>query len=130
MRKILLALAAAAGIVWSRLFGSPIDDTAWQVKIRPDSLLGFSHKGTLRFERGQLQVDGSIAEGFMPASYSAQSASGPAGTVFTAALSQGERGVFSWQGRVRGDEISGIAVLWRPNGKAKRFLFKGTRKSA
>ena len=130
MRKILLAAAAAASLAWARLFGSPIDDTAWQVKIKPDSLLGFSHKGVLRFEKGRLQVDGSIAEGFAPASYSAQSASGPDGTVFTAALSRGERGVFSWQGMVRGDEIKGVAVLWRPDGKAKRFVFKGTRKSA
>lgn len=130
MRKILLTLAAAAGLVWARLFGSPIDDTAWQVKVKSDSLLGFSHKGTLRFEKGELKVDLPLADGFSPAAYTAQGGAGASGTVFTAALSEADHGVFSWQGFVRGDEITGVAVLYRPDGKAKRYLFKGTKKSA
>ena len=48
-------------------------------------------------------------------------------TVWSAAFNEASRGVMSWQGLIRGDEIQGIAVLWKPDGKPERFLFKGTR---
>jgi hypothetical protein len=130
MRKIFLTLAAAAGLAYARLFGGPMDGTAWDIKIKPDSMFGFSHSGTLRFDKGEVSVLMPLADGFSPGVYRARGVEGPDGTVWSAALSEAQRGVLSWQGFVRGDEIQGIAVLWRPDGKPQRFLFKGTRKSA
>jgi hypothetical protein len=130
MRNIFLTLAAAAGLAYARWFGGPMDGTAWDIKIRPDSMFGFSHSGTLRFDKGEVSALLPLADGFSAGVYRARDVSGSDGTVWSAALSEAERGVLSWQGFVRGDKIQGVAVLWRPDGKPQRFLFKGTRKSA
>lgn len=130
MKRLFLAVAAAASLAYSRWFGGSIDGTTWDVKFRPDSLLGFSHSGTLRFDHGELIAALPLAQGLVTGSYDAKSVTGPSGTVWSAALSEAERGVLSCQGLITGDLIEGMAVLWRPDGKAQRFLFKGTRKSA
>ncbi len=130
MNKILLGLAAAASIAYARLFGGSIDGTAWDVKIKADSLIAFSHRGTLSFDKGRLNAALPLASGFGSGDYQSQSVSTPGGTVWTAALSEASQGVLSWQGIILGDEIQGIAVHWRPDGKPERFLFKGTRHGA
>ena len=130
MRKILLTVAAAAGLAWSRWFGGPMDGTSWEIKIKPDSLFGFSHSGTLTFEKGEVSALVPAAAGFASGVYRARGVDGPEGTLWSAALTRTERGVMSWQGMVCGNEIQGVAVLWRPDGKPQRYLFKGTRKGA
>ena len=126
MRKILLGLAAAASLVYARLFGGSIDGTAWDIKMKPDSFFSFSHKGTLNFADGKLAAVLPQAAGFSPGSYQAQS-TGAGGTLWSAAFAEAEHGALSMQGLIRGDAISGVAVLWQPDGSPKRFLFKGTR---
>jgi len=130
MKKVLLGLATAASLAYARFFGGSIDGTAWDVKIKADSLLSFSHSATLSFEQGRLSAILPLAAGFAPGNYQSQSVEMPGGTIWSAALSEASHGVMSWQGLIRGDEIQGIAVLWRPDGKPERFLFKGTRHGA
>lgn len=130
MRKLLLAAVAALSIGYARLFGGPMDDTAWEVKIKGDSLFAFSHPDTLIFRRGRLSMAGFIASGFEPAVYSAQSVAGDSETIWNASLEHPDRGVVSLQGLVRGDQVEGVAVWWTRDGKLKKFTFRGSRKLA
>lgn len=130
MKKVLLGLATAAGLAYARLFGGSIDGTAWDVKVKADSLFSFSRSGTLSFEKGRLNALLPQAAGFAPGNYQSQSVGMPGGTIWSAALEEASRGVLSWHGLIRGDEIQGIAVLWRTDGKPERFLFKGKRHGA
>ncbi len=129
MKKFLLGIVAAAGLAYTRWAAGPIDGTSWEVKIKPDSLFAFSHHGTLRFEQGRLDASIPMASGFTPGSYRAENVAGSVGTVWSAALTEAQRGTFGWQGLIQGDQIQGIAVLWNLAGKPQRFLFKGTRKN-
>ena len=130
MKKLLFAAVAALGLAYGRLFGGPMDDTAWDVKIKADSLFAFSKSDTLVFRRGRLSMAGFIASGFSPASYNAQKVDGDSETVWNASLEHPERGVVSLQGLVRGDQVEGVAVWWTPDGKLKKFTFHGSRKGA
>lgn len=130
MKKLLLAAVAALGLAYGRLLGGPMDDTAWDVKIKADHLFAFSKSDTLIFRRGRLSMAGFIASGFEPASYSAQRVDGDSETIWNASLEHPERGVVSMQGLVRGDQVEGVAVWWTKDGKLKKFTFRGSRKSA
>lgn len=129
MRKLLLALFTALGLAYARVFGGPMDGTAWEVKVRPDSLFAFSRRGTLVFEKGRLTAATTIAEGFTPAVYNAQEGDGDFESVWNASLTHVEKGVMTWHGLVRGDKIQGIAVWWVKNGKPRRFTFSGSRRT-
>lgn len=129
MRRLLFAVAAGLGILYAALFGGPMDGTSWEVKIKPDSLLSFSHRDTLVFQRGRMSAAGFLSEGFSPAVYSARAAEGGLSTVWNAALTHAQDGIVSWNGLVRGDRIEGIAVWWTKGGGLKRFTFKGVRKA-
>lgn len=128
MRTLLLALAAGAAIATATLFGGPMDGSVWEVKVKADSLIARSHRQTLVFRRGRLGVDGPLSEGFAASPYRAQPAFGD-DAVWSAALSDPEKGVQSWQGLVRGERIEGVVAWWGKDGKPRRYTFKGSRKS-
>lgn len=128
MRKLLLALSTALSLAYARLFGGPMDGTAWEVKVHPDSLFAFSRRGTLIFEQGRLTAITTLAEGFSPAVYHAQSGGGEIESVWNASLTHVEKGVMTWHGLVRGDKIEGVAVWWLKNGQSRRFTFTGSRR--
>ncbi len=130
MKKILFALTAALSLAYAKLVGGPMDGTQWDIKIKPDSIFSFSHHDTLVFTRGQMSVLGEVPAELPSAVYSAESLdSDAADTVWHAALTQGERGVVTWHGLVRGDQMEGVAVWWTRDGKAKRFTFHGSRRA-
>jgi hypothetical protein len=129
VRKLLFALAALAALLSARLFGGPMDGTSWDVKIKPDSLFSFSRKETLVFAHGRLEVLAPAPSDFSPGVYNAQAIDGTtADAVWSASMSQEEKGVMSWHGLVRGDTIEGFAVLWTKSGQAKHFSFRGSRR--
>lgn len=128
MRSLFFAVAAAVGLAYARLVGGPMDGTQWDVKIKPDSFFAWSRHDTLVFNRGQVSIVGD-GDSFPPAVYSAQSLdSDTADTIWNASLTRGQ-GIMTWHGLVRGDTIEGEAVLWSKDGKAKRYLFKGSRRA-
>lgn len=106
-----------------------MDGSAWEVKLRADTLFASSSRETLLFEKGRFTAAAHAGSGFSASEYSAQSFDGDVDMIWNASLPHAERGVMTWHGLVRGDEIEGIAVLWRKDAKPKRFTFHGTRKS-
>ncbi|OGR89830.1 MAG: hypothetical protein A3J74_04995 [Elusimicrobia bacterium RIFCSPHIGHO2_02_FULL_57_9] len=130
IKKIFLAVIAAASLAYAKFFGGPMDGTSWDVKVSPESLFSFSQRGTLVFENGMLSLSGRLASGFTPALYLSKDGRGLADQAWNASLSSAQDGIINWQGFVRGDRIEGIAVWWTKNGKPKRFSFKGRRKTA
>ncbi|MBI5629307.1 MAG: hypothetical protein HY921_00275 [Elusimicrobia bacterium] len=129
MKKTFLAFVASLGLAYYRLLGGPIDGTAWDIKIKPDSLFSFSHKDTLIFTKGQLSVPGFASSGFSPAYYNAQNMDGQFDTMWVASFNDAEKGVVSWQGMIKGDQVEGVVVWWTKGGKLKRYTFKGNRKT-
>lgn len=130
MNRILLAASAALSLGYAALFGGPMDGTAWEVRVKSDSLFAISHRDTLTFQKGKLGSANWLSSGFSPAVYRVQSGPGDIDAVWNASLSHPEKGIMSWQGLVRGDRIEGVAVLWTPEGRPKRFTFQGRRKAA
>lgn len=130
MRKLLLALSTAIGLAYARLFGGPMDGTAYEVKVKADSFFAFSRRGTLVFEKGRLTAVTTLAEGFTPAVYHAQSGDDGIESVWNASLTHVEKGVMTWHGLVRGDHIEGVAVWWVKSGKPRRFTFSGSRRAS
>lgn len=107
-----------------------MDGTAWDVKIKSESLFSFARAETLVFEKGRVSMLRGRPESFEPAVYSAETLDIANGeSVWHASLGDTDRGVMTWHGLVRGDSIEGVAVLWPPQGKPKRFTFKGTRRA-
>jgi len=128
--RLLFAFFALAALVSARLFGGPMDGTIWDVKIKPESIFSLSHRGSLVFTRGKLDVQAPISDGFEPGYYSAQPVDGTtADAVWSASLKKPEDGVMSWHGLVRGDRVEGFAVWWTKSGRAKRYSFQGSRRS-
>lgn len=129
MRELLFSLTAAVRLAYAALVGGPMDGTAWEVKLKPDSLLSLSHREILSFERGRLKVSGYFADGFSPALYTVQDTEGEAETLFSASLTGAQDQILTWQGLVTGDSVRGIAVLWAKDAKPRWFIFKGSHKS-
>ena len=122
MKRLLLGAVAGAALTYYRLFGGPLEGTAWEIKLKADSIFSFSHKDTLIFDRGQLK-----ASGFSSASYDAKRVGGEVDAIWNASMTSAERGTMTWHGLVKGDKIEGVAVLWTKDGKQKRFSFSGKR---
>lgn len=124
---MLLGAAAALGLAYYRLFGGPLEDTSWEIKLKADSFFAFSHRDTLTFGGGKLRATGYQGDGFKAGVYSAQRVGGDVDALWNASLTDAERGTMTWHGLVRGDTIEGVAILVRKDGKQKRFTFKGHR---
>ena len=129
MRSLFLGTVAGLAVAYYRLFGGPLEDTAWEVRIKADSFFAFPHHDTLIFSRGKLKASGYQATGFPPGSYNAQSVGGDVDALWNASLNDAQRGTMTWHGLVRGDPIEGVAILWTKDGHQKRFTFSGKRAS-
>ncbi len=128
INKIVSAVAAALGLAYSSLFGGPIDDSAWEIKIKRDTFFSFSsRRDTLIFENGKLTSAGGIARGFSSSAYDT-SGDGTAATIWKAEMEDDEMGIMNWRGVIEGDRIKGKAVWLTKEGDVKRFTFKGSRK--
>lgn len=127
MKRVLLGAIAALAMAWYRLFGGPLEDTSWEIKLKADSFFSFSHHDTLVFERGKLKASGYEATGFTPGSYNAQKVGGDVDAIWNASLIDTHRGTMTWHGLIRGDKMEGVAILWTRDGKQKRFTFTGKR---
>lgn len=114
-------------MAYYRLFGGPMEDTAWDVKLKADSFFAFAHHDTLVFERGKLKASGYQGTGFTAGSYNAQRVGGDVDAIWNASLTDAQKGTMTWHGLVRGDTIEGVAVLWTKDGHQKRFTFSGKR---
>jgi hypothetical protein len=127
VKRILLGAATALGLAYYRLFGGPLEDTAWEIKLKADTFLAFSHHDTLIFEQGKLKAKGYQGDGFTPGSYSAQRVGGDVDALWNASLTDAKRGTMTWHGLVRGDTIEGVAILVKKDGRQKRYTFSGRR---
>jgi hypothetical protein len=125
--RLLLGVIAGLALAWYRLFGGPLEDTAWDVKLKADHLFSFSHEDTLIFSGGKLRANGYQATGFTPGAYSASRVGGDVDAIWNASLEDERRGTMTWHGLVRGDTIEGMAVLTTKDGRQKRFTFSGKR---
>lgn len=148
-----LALAAAAAFAFYHyphlrpaVFGGPLDGSAWDVRVRANSLFSFSKRDTLVFQKGRLTSLRHLPEGYGPARYGVPGPQGElesilsrisgrnsvAGTPmeFQSSLSHDEQGTLHWQGRVQGDFIQGTMTWLRKDGRVKEFTFRGSRRSA
>lgn len=119
-------MIAGAGMAYYRFFGGPMEGTAWDVKLKADSFFSFSKSDRLVFERGKLSVEGHHGA-LSPAGYDARRVGGDVDALWSAALTDHERGTMTWHGLVRGDRIEGVAILHTHDGKRKRFTFTGRR---
>ena len=127
MKRILLGAIAALAMAYWRLFGGPLEDTSWEIKLKADSFFAFSHHDTLVFERGKLKASGYQATGFTPGSYNATKVGGDVDAIWNASLLDERRGTMTWHGLVRGDTMEGVAILWTKDGKQKRVTVTGKR---
>jgi len=126
--RLLLAVVIAAGLAQAHhWFFQPMDGSAWDVRVKKESLFAFSHKDTLVFRDGRLTVASAAKEGIAPAGYSARRA-GKAPQAWTAMLD--EAGATArWEGTVRADRIEGFVVRSRADGRETRYRFSGKRRS-
>ena len=79
---------AGAALTYYRLFGGPMEGTAWEIKLKADSIFSFAHKDTLIFDRGKLK-----ANGFTSAAYDAKRKAGAAVTTASGAAARSSK---SW----------------------------------
>ena len=126
MTRLILGVIAGAALMYYRLFGGPMEGTAWEVSLKADSLFSFSHTDTLVFDKGKLKASGYQGTGFVPGSYSAKRVGGDVDAIWNASLTDDKKGTMTWHGLVRGDRIEGIAILVK-GGKEKRYTFTGKR---
>jgi hypothetical protein len=127
MRGLLLGTVAGLAVAYYRLFGGPMEDTAWEIKLKADSFFAFPHHDTLIFSGGKLRASGSQVNGFTAGSYNAQRTDGDVDALWNASLRDTSRGTMTWHGLVRGDTIEGVAILVTKDGKEKRYTFSGKR---
>ena len=127
MKRLLLGAIAGAALAYYRLFGGPMEGTAWEIRLKADSFFAFSHTDTLVFERGKLKANGYQATGFGPGTYSARNIGGDVDAIWNASLVDAQKGTMTWHGLVRGDAIEGVAILSTKDGRHKRFTFSGKR---
>lgn len=127
MRKLFFGTVAGIAVAYYRLFGGPMEGTAWEVKLKADTVFSFSHHDTLVFSRGKLVASGYQATGFEPGAYNAQNVGGDIDAIWNASLADSRKGTMTWHGLVRGDTIEGVAILWTKDGHQKRYTFSGKR---
>jgi hypothetical protein len=123
VKRILFGAIAAAGILYYRLFGGPMEGTAWDIQLKADSFFSFSHHDKLVFEKGKLRTEGRPEAG----AYTSKSVGGDVDALWSAAMTDDSRGTMTWHGLVRGDMIEGVAILVTKDGREKRYTFSGKR---
>ena len=119
MRSLFLLALAGTAFAYYHHSSRPLDGTAWTVRVKADSFLAFGHSDTLIFDEGRLTSANSAAKGFAPAGY----VSSEGGS--WQASSEEEQGITQWQGTSHGDRIEGTMLRVSPNGRTKRYTFKG-----
>jgi hypothetical protein len=124
---MLFGAIATGGLIWYRLFGGPMEGTAWDIQMKADSVFSFSRHDRLIFERGKLRTEKHRQKFLSPGAYTAKSVGGDVDALWSAAMTDDSRGTMTWHGLVRGDTIEGVAILVTKDGREKRFTFTGKR---
>jgi hypothetical protein len=115
-------------LVYAALFGGPIDGTAWDVKVKQEGFFHWSSTpDTVVFASGRAIIAGEVAKGYSPALYEAKAEDD--GTAFSLTLAGGGRDPVEWSGRVEGEKIAGVVVVRGRDGRTKRYVFSGARKT-
>ena len=128
MKSVAGAFFATINLLYSAVFGGPIDGTAWDVKVKQDGFFHWSTKReTLVFHGGKLVVAGAVSRGYAPTSYEAHDID--SGTAFAAVLDDSSREAIEWSGRVEGDNIAGVVIVRARDGRVMRYAFHGARKA-
>ena len=128
MKTIVGLFFAAVSFVYATMFGGPVDGTAWDVKVKEDGFFHWSsERDTLVFHRGKAVIASEIAKGYSPAPYDAKADN--AGTQFSMVLEADGRDPVEWTGRIEGEKISGSVVVRGNDGRLRRFVFHGERKT-
>ena len=128
MKSIVGIFFAAVYFLYAEVFGGPIDGTAWNVKIKQEGLFHWTSRSeTLVFHDGKAVIAGEIAKGYSPALYKAKD--DDAGTAFTLTLADDGLDPVEWSGRVEGSKIDGSVVVRGRDGRTRRFVFHGERKT-
>lgn len=128
MRSLAATLLAAVNMLYAAMFGGPIDGTAWDVKVCEDHLFHWSsERDTLVFHGGRAVIAGEVAKGYSPALYDANEEDGA--TAFSLVLAGDGRAPVEWSGRVEGKRIKGVVIVRGRDGRDKRYVFTGERKT-
>jgi hypothetical protein len=121
-------LMTAFHIAYAALFGGPIDGTAWDVKVKQEGFFHWSSTpDTMIFSSGRAIIAGETAKGYSPALYEAKT--GNDGTAFSLVLDGEGRDPVEWSGRVEGRRIAGVVVVRGRDGRTRRYVFSGARKT-
>ena len=132
--RLLLAIGLAAlayayvyhnDSAWNSI-GGPMDDTVWDVRVKPDSWFSFSHKDTLVFDSGHMTAVGYMAAGFPSGAYSASGKKGQCS--WQASFQRSNSDIVEWMGRVQDNRIEGDIMQRESSGRVRQLHFKGTRK--
>lgn len=124
--KLLLAAVLAGLLMMHRSLGEPALEGAWDVRVRPKRLIGFSRKDRLIFDRGRMISRRWLSDGFLPSGYNADEIAAGLAT-WEASLSGDDGSVARWAGRIEGDRIKGTLVVRLPDGRVSEYSFKGRR---
>ena len=128
MHSLALGFLAAVNLLYAAIFGGPIDGTAWDVKVKKDSLFSWSSQSeTVVFQRGRALIAGEVAKGYSSALYDAREVDG--GTSFSVVLADAGLDPVEWSGRVSGGRINGVVIVRGRGGRVHRYVFAGERKT-
>ncbi|MBI4387042.1 MAG: hypothetical protein HY551_06645 [Elusimicrobia bacterium] len=126
----ILLLFACLALLWIYRFfpGGAIDGTLWEVKVRPDVFFALSRRDTLLFQNGRMTSLKFASEGFLPARYKMTSFQEEKSGSWNVVFDRAKQETVEWRGAVEGDRMRGLVLWRRPDGKVRRFTFRGVRK--
>ena len=128
MQNIAAVFLSAVNLLYAAMFGGPIDGTAWDVKVKADSLFHWtSQRETLVFHDGRAVIAGEVAKGYSPVLYDSNEEGN--GTAFSLILSDEGRDPVEWSGRIEGRRINGVVIVRGHDGRVLRYVFSGNRKT-
>ena len=119
---------ATVNLLYASVFGGTIDGTTWDVKVKQEGFFHWTSRSeTMVFHRGKAVIAGEVAKGYSPALYDTKD--DDAGTSFTLTLAGDGQDPVEWSGRVEGSKIGGSVVVRGRDGRTRRFVFHGERKT-
>jgi hypothetical protein len=126
--RLLLAAALLLLFLAFRSLGGPLDGTAWEIRMRKESIFAFPRKDLLRFDRGRFISAGFFSDGFEPGGYSTRESGDGREAFWDARLDSDDGRSADWSGTVAGDKIEGRLTVRGSDQDEKGYSFKGRRR--
>ena len=126
---LLLLILAPALAATQTAPASPLDGTAWAVKVTPDEAA--MKKGekvfddVIVFQSGRVAMSECVKVGFKSSSYTAEKAGD--GWAFNTQQMSEKEGKTAWTGDIKGDTIKGRLVWTKKDGTVFNYTFEGKK---